>query len=157
MPTPIVSSVSGNRGTRILCAQNELGLRAGLTNELVAAGYEVTMASDGCEALVSIEETRPDLVLCDVGLPRLSGHEVLRSVRVRRPDMADVPFILLGARGAREDMIEGKRAGVDDYLVKPVDFELMLTSIETCLRRVRGNSPFSRAPAQDGAVRCGHA
>ncbi|MGB8622084.1 MAG: response regulator, partial [Paracoccaceae bacterium] len=121
---------------KILCVEDEPHLRADLAEELEAAGYDVCTAADGRAALEAVETFRPDLVLCDIILPHLGGHEVLEQVRRTHPDMADMPVIFLTALGSRDDVISGKRAGVDDYLVKPIDFDLMLASIEACLTRV---------------------
>lgn len=119
----------------ILCVEDEPSLRGDIVEELESAGYAVMAAGDGEEALAHVERARPDLVLCDVMMPGLDGYGVLEAVRGRRGDLVDVPFVFLTALGARDDVISGKRAGVDDYLVKPIDFDLMLASVGTCLKR----------------------
>lgn len=120
----------------ILCVEDEPDLLADIGAELAAAGYEPVLAADGLEALSILETTAPALILCDIAMPRIGGYELLRSFRTRRPDLADVPFIFLTALGEREEMISARVAGVDDYLVKPVDFDLMLASIDARLRQV---------------------
>ena len=130
-------SRSNRRTPVILCVEDEADLRNDIAEELAASGYEVRQAADGLEALSDIETTRPDLVLCDITMPRLGGYELMKSARLRHPELADVPFVFLTALGSRDDILSGKLAGADDYLVKPVDFDLMLASIETRLRQVR--------------------
>ncbi|MCX2723040.1 response regulator [Roseibium salinum] len=120
----------------ILCVEDEPELLEDIGAELSGAGYNPVLAADGVEALRELESHAPDIIMCDITMPRLGGRELLRIVRTRRPDLADVPFIFLTALGEREDMISAKLAGADDYLVKPVDFDLMLASIDARLDQV---------------------
>lgn len=121
---------------KILCVEDEPGLRADIADELRDAGYDVTEAGDGREALAVLETLTPDLVLCDITMPGMSGYDVLKEVRDRRPDLADVPFVFLTALAGRADVIAGKRAGADDYLTKPIDFDDMLATIGARLSQV---------------------
>lgn len=120
----------------ILCIEDEPDLLSDIGEELTAAGYTPVLTANGIEALRELETLVPDLIMCDITMPRLGGRELLQILRTRRPDLADVPFIFLTALGEREDMIDAKRAGVDDYLVKPVDYDLMLASIDARLGQV---------------------
>lgn len=124
-------------GRTILCIEDEAYLRQDILEELSGAGYKAVGASDGLEALALLESLRPDLILCDISMPNLDGYELLDAVRNRWPEMADVPFVFLTALSQRDEVISGKRAGADDYLVKPVDYDLMLASIEARLSQVR--------------------
>lgn len=121
---------------KILCVEDEPGLRADIADELRDAGYDVTEAGDGYAALAALETLTPDIVLCDITMPGLSGYDVLNEVRARRPDLADMPFVFLTALAGRADVIAGKRAGADDYLTKPIDFDVMLATIESRLGQV---------------------
>lgn len=121
----------------ILCVEDEEDLRTDLVEELQDAGYGVIEAHDGAQALAQISVVSPDLILCDINLPDHDGYDVLRDLREQRPDLADVPFIFLTALADSREIVKGKRAGADDYLVKPVDFDLMLATIEARLREVR--------------------
>ncbi len=121
----------------ILCVEDEDDLRTDIVEELEEAGYEVIEARDGTMALAQIHAARPDLILCDINMPGRNGYDILRDLRDRRPDLAEVPFIFLTALADSREIVEGKRAGADDYLVKPVDFNLMLATIEARLREVR--------------------
>jgi len=120
----------------ILCIEDEDDLRIDVADELAAAGYTVLQASNGEEALRVLDKERPDLVLCDITMPGLGGYDVL--ARMREPDgkLADIPFIFLTALADRDAMLAGKQAGADDYLVKPIDFDLLLATVATRLEQV---------------------
>jgi DNA-binding NarL/FixJ family response regulator len=120
----------------ILCVEDEPRLRANIVEELMDAGYSVIQAGDGQSALDLLGEHQPDLVLCDITMPRMGGYELLNAVRVREPSLANVPFIFLTALSDRLAVIEGKTAGADDYLTKPIDFDLMLATIRSRLDQV---------------------
>jgi DNA-binding response OmpR family regulator/DNA-binding CsgD family transcriptional regulator len=120
----------------ILCVEDERRLRANVVEELRDAGYRVIEADDGQAAMELLAEHTPDLVLCDITMPRLGGYELLGAVRACRPAVADVPFVFLTALSDRLAIIEGKSAGADDYLTKPIDFDLMLATIRSRLEQV---------------------
>ncbi|WP_193335514.1 response regulator [Devosia beringensis] len=127
----------------ILCVEDEADLRSDICEELVAAGYQVEEAGNGQEALDLLRERSFDLVLCDITMPRISGLDLLQRVR-QAPDLADLPFVFLTALAGRQDIIAGKAAGVDDYLTKPIDFDLMLITIAARLdqvARIKGTRP----------------
>lgn len=122
-------------------------MRSDICEELVAAGYDVDEVSNGQEALDLLRERHFDLVLCDITMPRMTGLELLRRVR-NEPKLGDLPFIFLTALAGRQDIIAGKQAGVDDYLTKPIDFDLMLISVAARLdqvARIRGTKPQTDA------------
>jgi len=102
-------------------------LRRSLRNE----GYEVRTAADGIEALDQASAFVPDLVVLDLGLPRLDGTEVCRRLR----EEGDVPILMLTARAETEDRVEGLDSGADDYLVKPFERQELLARIRALLRR----------------------
>jgi DNA-binding NarL/FixJ family response regulator len=119
----------------ILCIEDEEDLRVDIAEELAAADYEVLQAQDGVEALKLLEQHRPDLVLCDITMPGVGGYEVLRAMR-EEGGRGDIPFIFLTALANRNDVLLGKQAGADDYLVKPIDYDLLLATIATRLNQV---------------------
>lgn len=123
------------RAPLVLCAEDHEELRRDLCDELREAGYRVVEASDGEEALAHLK-AMPDVILCDVTMPRLNGYNLLQQVRNKFPELADTPFIFLTALSDRFDIIEGKRLGADDYLVKPIDYDLLLATLEARLRQV---------------------
>jgi DNA-binding response OmpR family regulator len=103
-------------------------------------GYEVRIAGDGLAALDEAHGFLPDVVILDLGLPRLDGIEVARELR--RDD--DVPILMLTARDALEARVEGLDSGADDYLVKPFERQELLARIRALLRRrpPRGSAPL---------------
>jgi len=121
----------------ILCAEDEENLRVDICDELREAGYDVVEAADGDELMQQILSVTPNLILCDINMPGLNGYEVLKEVRQQRPDLNDTPFIFLSALSNPNEVITGKRLGADDYLVKPIDYDLLLATIEARLRQVR--------------------
>lgn len=120
----------------ILCIEDESDLREVLAEEMRDAGYQVIEAADGKEALTALQSTEPDLILCDIVMPRLGGYQFLQQIREEHPELAGVPFIFLSAQDQVEQIVSGKHAGADDYLVKPVNFDLMLATIAARLRQV---------------------
>ncbi|GAA5542263.1 response regulator [Brucella sp. NBRC 113783] len=139
LPTP--DPESGCQRT-VLCVEDEAELRSDIVEELVSAGYRVVEAGNGREALLELEAVRPDLILCDITMPELGGYELMAQIRADRPDLAEVPFVFLTALADRAEVLNGKNAGADDYLVKPVDFDDLLATIKSRLRlvdRVRGS------------------
>ncbi|MFY0990526.1 response regulator [Halomonas sp. C05BenzN] len=121
----------------VLCAEDQESLRADICDELREAGYGVIEAADGEETLQQIHAVAPDLILCDITMPGPNGYEVLAEIRQHRPDLADTPFVFLTALSDPREVVDGKRLGADDYLVKPIDFDLLLATIEARLRQVR--------------------
>lgn len=117
----------------ILCAEDQDSLRTDICDELREAGYGVLEATDGDETLRQIQAAVPDLILCDINMPGRNGYEVLAEIRRLRPDLADTPFVFLSALSDPGEVVEGKRLGADDYLVKPIDFDLLLATIEARL------------------------
>ena len=111
-----------------------------LQRSLRLDGYEVRLAADGEAALDAAAAYRPDLVILDLGLPRLDGMEVAR--RLRAAD--DVPILMLTARDALEARVEGLDAGADDYLIKPFERQELLARLRALLRRrpPRGMAPL---------------
>ncbi|NKF22238.1 EAL domain-containing protein [Solimonas marina] len=121
---------------RILCVEDEADLRADLADELRDAGYEVLEVADGRAALDALPQFAPDLVLCDINMPRMDGLAVLEAVRARGDRLAAVPFVLLTAYGEKHQILRGRALGADDYVVKPADFDLLISTIRTRLASV---------------------
>lgn len=121
---------------RILVIEDEEALCALLEYNLTKEGYRVTLQTDGDEALFSIEDEKPDLILLDWMLPNVSGIEICRQVRAR-PELKDTPIIMLTARGEEDDRIRGLETGADDYLTKPFSMSELHARIRAVLRRAR--------------------
>jgi two-component system OmpR family response regulator len=114
--------------------------------ELVAMGlgingYDVRRLSGGRELLAAVEERRPDLVILDVMMPDLMGTEVLRRLRASERIGAQLPVILLTARDATQDKVEGLRLGSDDYVTKPFSIEELVERVKAILRRTGTDAP----------------
>ncbi|NQV57194.1 MAG: response regulator [Rhodospirillales bacterium] len=120
----------------ILCIEDEADLREEIVFELNEAGYKVSEASNGIDGLKLIEDQRPDLILCDVSMPKMTGRELLSELRRRDLEFAETPFVFLSALADREDLISGMELGADEYLTKPIDFEILLTKVKSSLRLV---------------------
>lgn len=120
----------------ILCIDDEPQLLELLTEVLTDAGHRALAACDARSGLAALLAQRPDLVLCDISLPDKTGLELVREIRAEHPDLATTPIVFLSALADRSQVIAGKAAGGDDYLVKPVDFDLMLATIDARLREV---------------------
>src|ERR1700757_3677998 len=120
----------------VLVVEDEDALSALLQYNLDKEGYRVTIASDGEEALVVIDEQMPDLVVLDWMLPKVSGVEVCRRLRAR-PETRTLPIIMLTARGEESDRIRGLDTGADDYVVKPFSMSELAARIRAVLRRIR--------------------
>lgn len=125
-----------NAPALILVVEDEKDLRCDIVEELQEAGYRTLAAQDGEEALTLLMDAAPDLLLCDITMPGLDGYGVLRAIRSQRPDLSTVPFVFLTALSEPYEIVEGKLQGADDYLVKPIDYDLMLATIAARLRQV---------------------
>ncbi|MGF1563637.1 MAG: phosphate regulon transcriptional regulator PhoB [Geminicoccaceae bacterium] len=120
----------------ILIVEDEEPLQQLLAYNLEKAGYRVSQAYDGDEAAHLAIERTPDLILLDWMLPALSGIELCRQWR-RRRETANVPIIMLTARGEEPDRLRGLETGADDYITKPFSMAELIARIRTVLRRVR--------------------
>ena len=120
----------------ILVVEDEAALLTLLRYNLEKGGFEVGEAIDGEEALLMVDERRPDLMVLDWMLPTLSGIEVCRRIR-RRPDPRPLPIVMLTARGEEADRVRGLDGGADDYVVKPFSPAELLARIRAILRRLR--------------------
>ena len=126
---------------RILVVDDEPAVRTSLQRALALEGYEVDLAADGAEALDRLAATPPDAVVLDVSMPRLDGLEVCRRLR-QAGDRT--PVLMLTARDAVDDRVEGLDAGADDYLVKPFALRELRARLRALLRRVDRGSPVMR-------------
>ncbi|MBN9105052.1 MAG: response regulator transcription factor [Propionibacteriaceae bacterium] len=118
----------------ILVVDDDQAVRDSLARSLMYSGYEVTTANDGVEALAKLSSLRPDAVIMDVMMPRLDGLETTRSLRASGND---VPILVLTARDAVGDRVDGLDAGADDYMAKPFSFEELQARLRALTRRAR--------------------
>ena len=122
-----------NKETLLVVEDNPV-LREGLQDILVREGYQVLTASNGKEALDRLRLASPDLILSDIAMPLMDGYALFQAVRTR-PEWVTIPFIFLSARGERTDVLRGKNLGAEDYLVKPLSREELLTAVNARLNR----------------------
>lgn len=120
---------------RILVIEDEEQLRTQLSDQLKKAGYAVDLAANGEEGLYIGREYPVDIAVVDLGLPRMSGIDVIRTLR---KEDRKFPILILTARDRWQDKVEGLEAGGDDYLVKPFHMEELLARINALLRRTAG-------------------
>ena len=123
---------------RILIVDDDRALRDALRRALTLGGYEAHTAADGQDCLTKLPALAPDAVVLDIGLPRVDGLEVCRRLRAAGDR---VPILMLTARDAVQDRIEGLDAGADDYLVKPFDVGELQARLRALLRRVGEDAP----------------
>lgn len=133
---------------RILVVEDEEPIRQGLLDVLVFHGFAAEGAASGEAGLAAVASRPPDLVILDVMMPGLDGLEICRRLRVAH---ADLPILMLTAKGAEEDVVAGFNAGADDYVCKPFSLRELMVRVEAILRR-SGRSPQS-APFDLGGVR----
>lgn len=120
--------------SKILIVEDEASLRKMLKDDLELEGFEVSVAKDGEEGLKMALEGKPDLVLLDVMMPRLSGWEVCRQLKAKMPKL---PVIMLTAKGQESDKVMGLELGADDYVTKPFGVLELLARVKALLRRTK--------------------
>ena len=128
---------------RVLVVDDDRQIQRALGVALRAAGYDVSAAHDGIEAVSAAATTKADVVLLDIGLPRLDGVEVLRRLR----SFASMPIVVVSARHDHDEKVQALDLGADDYITKPFDIGELLARLRAVLRRVE--------PAQAGPTRVG--
>ena len=120
---------------RVLLVEDDQTLSRSLATQLERAGYQVDCASDGREGLYFAQEYPIDLAIIDLGLPKVTGLEVIRELRGAGKSY---PILVLTARDRWQDKVEALKIGADDYVVKPVHFEELLARVDALLRRAGG-------------------
>jgi len=128
--------MTGARKKRILCIEDDAETAALIAEELVERGYEVTIAGDGREGFAAILKDMPDLVLSDISMPVMSGFEVLERLTALAPRFRNMPFVFLTALSDRDNELRGRQLGADDYVTKPIDFDVLATIITARLAGV---------------------
>jgi two-component system, cell cycle response regulator len=117
----------------ILIAEDSLVVRAVLRRHLEERGYAVVEADDGDTALRVCAETRPDVVLLDIEMPGLDGHQVLAALKADA-ELADIPVVFLTGRTSTDDIVEGLRLGAHDYLKKPFESSELIARVSAAVR-----------------------
>jgi DNA-binding response OmpR family regulator len=137
------------RRTRILCVEDDRDTSSLICEELTDRGFDVAAAYNGRDGLARILEDPPDIVLSDVGMPGMSGFDLLERLTSMGTRFGSIPFIFLTALGDQRSELKGWQLGADDYLTKPVDYEVLAARIGARLARVARVAPG--APGAPGA------
>lgn len=116
---------------RVLVIEDDADIALGVRTVLGRSGFEVTMAAEGPEGLRVFHSERPDIVILDVGLPKMDGWTVLERIR----ELSGVPVLMLTSRGQEADKVRGLRGGADDYLTKPFGTAEFVARVQALLRR----------------------
>jgi len=132
------------RRRRILCIEDDRDTASLISEELTDRGFDVTVAYDGRDGLACILKDPPDLVLSDVGMPGMSGFELLERLTAMAPRFVGIPFVFLTALGDQRSELRGLQLGADDYLTKPVDYEVLAARISARLARVARRTAWSQ-------------
>jgi DNA-binding NarL/FixJ family response regulator len=130
-------------GKKILCIEDDRETAALIAHALTERGFNVTVAYGGQEGLLAIMRARPDLILCDVDMPQMSGFEVLERLNEIEPTFGRVPLVFLSGFADRESELKGRRLGADDYVTMPIDFERLTYIINA---RLAGVARAPRSP-----------
>ncbi|MBL1225760.1 response regulator transcription factor [Enterococcus sp. BWR-S5] len=120
----------------VLVAEDDQNIRTLMASLLKQEGYHVLEVDNGEAALITLEEQAIDLLIVDIMMPKLDGYQVVRTIR---NDNLQLPIIMVTAKETAEDKKNGFLTGVDDYLVKPIDFDEFLLRIKALLRRAQIN------------------
>ena len=128
------------KSARILIVEDEPAMVAGLRDNFEFEGYEVISAADGVEGLERALADNPDLIVLDVMMPRMSGLDLCKQLKARRPSL---PIIMLTARGQEIDKVVGLELGADDYVTKPFSIRELMARVKAVLRRM---SPQASEP-----------
>jgi DNA-binding NarL/FixJ family response regulator len=124
---------------KILCIEDDSETAKIIAEELSERGFEVLIARDGHEGFIAILKGIPDLVLCDISLPHMSGFEVLQRLNELSPPLKRIPFMFLTALSDRDNELRALQLGADDYVTKPIDFDILETIINARLAGVARN------------------
>jgi DNA-binding response OmpR family regulator len=110
---------------RILCIEDDRESARLIAEELSDCGFDVDIAYNGHEGIAAIEKGRPDLVLCDICMPGISGFEVLRRLKELRPRFGKPHFVFLTALTEVGNRLKARQFGADNYIIKPIDFDVL--------------------------------
>jgi DNA-binding response OmpR family regulator len=127
--------------TKLLLIEDDALLRVTTLDLLQIEDFEVLVAENGAEGLKLACQYQPDLIISDIVMPEMNGYEVLSALR-QEPLTAHIPFVFITAKAEKADIIYGREAGADDYLVKPFTSSDLLSAIEACLHKSQIENKF---------------
>src|ERR1700744_2958324 len=128
----------------VLCVDDDRETAGLIAEELVDRGFRVSMAFDGGEGFQAILSKRPDIALVDITMPVLSGFDLLQRLVSIAPRFDSMPFLYLTALSDRANELKGRQLGADDYITKPIDFDILTTIITARLTRVARTAVWPR-------------
>ena len=131
--------------TKIVCIEDEVDFREFLVETLEDLGYQVIQADNGMDGLEAILEHRPALIICDRMMPKMSGTELLQTIKDRHPDLSSTPFVFLTALGDRRDMHATAELSPTAYLTKPLDSD----RLENLMQELIGTGSAVPVPPKD--------
>jgi DNA-binding response OmpR family regulator len=129
----------------ILCVEDENDIRRLIVEELSESGFATLEAANGREGLELLIAKWPDIVICDISMPVMDGHQLLAEIQVNHPELSNIPFIFLTALTDRDNLISGLEGGAADYLTKPIDFDVLMAKITGCVTRIENDRRTGRA------------
>ena len=118
----------------ILCVEDEKELREDIVEELKKVGYEVAEVENGKDALEIISKKLPDIIISDVNMPEMDGYELMFQVKKRG---ANIPFVFLSSYADKKLVLKGYNDGVEEYICKPIDYNILIAKINAILKRVK--------------------
>jgi len=133
-----------NTSKRILCIEDDHETASLIAEELFERGFDVSIAFNGQEGFAAILKLYPDLVLCDINMPVMSGFEVLERLSALSPHFESIPFVFLTALSDRNLELKGRKLGADDYITKPIDFDLLNEIIASRLRHIARSEAWTQ-------------
>ncbi|MGO4569554.1 response regulator transcription factor [Rhizobium sp. 2YAF20] len=129
----------------VLCIDDEADIRKLIVEEFTDAGFGTIEASNGRDGLEMMLAKWPDIVICDITMPVMDGHELIAEIQVNYPELSNIPFIFLTALADKQNLIAGLRAGASDYLTKPIDFDILMAKVAGCVTRIENDRKTGRA------------
>jgi DNA-binding response OmpR family regulator len=129
---------------KILCIEDDRETAQLIVEELVERGFDVEVAHSGSEGYAAIQKSQPDLVLSDISMPVISGFEILERLTGAAPRFRNMPFIFLTALTDRDVELKARQLGADDFVTKPVDFDLLEAIISARLAGVARNEMWPK-------------
>jgi len=130
------STALSARKKHVLCIEDDQETAALLAEDLAERGFSVSLAANGEQGLAILLSQPPDIVLCDINMPILSGFDLLDKLTAIAPRFHNMPFIFLTASHDRDTELKGRKLGADDYVTKPIDFDVLDTIIHARLAHV---------------------
>jgi len=128
-----------DRQRKILCIEDESEIARLIRDELADLNFDVSIAHDGPEGLSAIMRDTPDLILCDVKLPSMTGFDLLERLNELAPRLGRIPVVLCTAVTDQDSELKGRLLGADDYVTKPIDFERLISIINARIEHVARN------------------